>query len=280
MINTDGDVNASVDVRLLNDEPESESLTGFIVKRRRLLWLPVWTAAALLFTRPTTLLAQGSSTMQNSGVKPETGRGTPTMKEGGLDWDEFLKQAVPVTKELIQEASPAGYDAYLYSLASFAGRLRLQTIPRAKLGAFGSLNPPVHFGVGYRGVPFIVVEWWMEPNAVLPPHNHPNYSVCTLGIEGEARIRHFEVVGAAPDFASTNAFRVRETHDDLISAGRISSLSPTRDNIHTFQAGKKGARGIDITTPHGSDVGSSFLHIEDGPNDQENRIYKAVWRKL
>lgn len=259
---------------------ESEAMPGFILKRRRLLWLPVWSAAALLFGRAKTLLAQHLSTTQNPSAAPEPEKRTQEITASGLDWDEFLKQAVPVSKELYKDATPHGYDAYLYSLAAFAGRLRLQTMPRAKLGAFASLNPPVHFGVGYRGVPFFIVEWWLEPNAVLPPHNHPNASVCTLGIEGEARLRNFEIVGTAPDFAASDLFHVRETHNEVISAGRVNSLSPARDNIHTFQAGKTGARGIDISTMHSKDVGFSFLNIEDQPKDRDNRIYEAAWRKL
>ena len=283
MTNPDDAQNAhasSAHLSPLNQNQEGEALHGFTVKRRRLLWLPLWPAAALLFGRAESLLAQQSPPMQNRGAAPELEKRTSETTDGGLDWDEFLKQAVPVSKELYKDATPHGYDAYLYNLAAFAGRLRLQTLPRAKLGAFATLNPPVHFGVGYRGVPFFIVEWWLEPNAVLPPHNHPNASVCTLGIEGEARLRNFEVVGTAPDFAASDLFQVRETHDEIISAGRVNSLSPARDNIHTFRAGKAGARGIDISTMHGKDMGFSFLNIEDKPKDRDNRIYEAAWKKL
>ncbi len=96
-------------------------------------------------------------------------------------------------------------------------------------------------------------EWWPEPGAFLPPHCHPNASVCTLGLEGEARIRNFEIVGDAPDFSSKQSFQVRETHNEIIAPGRLNTLSAFRDNIHTFQAGKQGARGLDISTYHGLD---------------------------
>jgi hypothetical protein len=271
---------SSANLSPLSQNHESEAMPGFRVKRRRLLWLPIWPAAALLFGRAEPLLAEQPATLQNRSAAPEPEKRTQQMADGGLEWNEFLKQAEPASKELYKDATPHGYDAYLYNLAAFAGRLRLQTMPRAKLGAFAALNPPVHFGVGYRGVPFFIVEWWLEPNAVLPPHNHPNASVCTLGIEGEARLRNFEIIGTAPDFAASDLFSVRETHDEIISAGRVNSLSPARDNIHTFRAGKTGARGIDISTMHGKDLGFSFLNIEDKPKDRDNRIYEAVWRKL
>jgi hypothetical protein len=234
--------------------------TGFRVVRRRLLWLPAWAAAAFV-GGPAAALAGDEGA-------------------GALAWDEFAKLADAGAQPVSNGGSAAAYDAYLFALATYAARLRLESIPRAKVGAFGSLKPHVSFGVATRGAAFVVVEWQMEPGAVLPPHNHPNYSVCTLGVEGEARVRHYEPVGAAPDFASKDAFRVRETRDDLVEPGRISTLSPTRDNIHTFRAGEKGARGVDITTRHGKDAGFSFLAIDDRPADADARVYAARWRPL
>jgi len=157
-------------------------------------------------------------------------------------------------------------------------RTRAGDIPRAKVGRFGRLEPAISFGVAYRGKPFFIVEWQLEPGAFLPPHCHPNASVCTLGLEGEARIRNFEVVGQAPEFSSRNTFLVRETHNEIISQGRTNTLSSWRDNIHTFQAGKTGARGIDISTYHGPDVGFSFLDVAATPKEADRRIFEAAWK--
>jgi hypothetical protein len=181
---------------------------------------------------------------------------------------------------LHKDSSGKGQDAYLYWIASMAARLSLSAIPKAKLGSFAGLNPPVDFGISHRGVPFFVVEWRMAPNAILPPHCHPNASVCTLGTEGETRIRNFQIVDTAPEFSSPQNFHLRETHNEIITSGRINTLSSTRDNIHTFQAGKEGARGIDISTYHGPDVGFSFLDIRSTPVDAGKRIYEAAWKKL
>jgi hypothetical protein len=101
-----------------------------------------------------------------------------------------------------------------------------------------------------------------------------------LGLAGEAHIRNFQIVGEAPEYSSKNTFRVRETHSEMISEGRINSLSSTRDNIHTFQAGRAGARGIDISTVYGKQMDFSFLNIDKNPIDADERIYEATWRKL
>jgi hypothetical protein len=165
-----------------------------------------------------------------------------------------------------------------HKIASMIVRTRASEIPGAKVARFGKLEPAVSFGVGYRGKPFFIVEWQLEPGAYLPPHCHPNASVCTLGLAGEARIRNFEVVGEAPEFASRKTFLVRETHNEVIAPGRINALSSLRHNIHAFQAGKHGARGIDISTYHGPDVGFSFLDIAPTPKETELRTFEAAWK--
>ena len=244
------------------------------ITRRRLLWLSALTGAAIFSRSPQT----AARSMTN--IDLDTTIADTNQNAIDLGWDDFLKQCVPVAEELHRDSSKSGQDAYLYWLASMIARLRLKDLPRAKLGRYGTLDPPVHFGGSFRGKPFFIVEWWLEPGAFLPPHCHPNASVCTLGLEGEARIRNFEIVGDAPDFSSKQSFQVRETHNEIIAPGRLNTLSAFRDNIHTFQAGKQGARGLDISTYHGPDVGFSFLDISDRARDAERRIYEAAWKKL
>jgi len=240
-----------------------EIAAGVVVQRRWMLWWPLLSAAALV----------------NGHAAPSSQ--APTASSGGeTGWDDFLKQCLPTAKQLHQDSSERGQDTYLRWLAFTAASLRLSSVPRARVGRFEPLDPPVYFGPAYRGDPFFCIEWKMEPGAVLPPHCHPNVSVCTLGIEGEAGIRNYEIAGEAPEFSSTKTFRVRQTHDEVIAPGRVNTLSATRDNIHTFVAGKDGSRGIDITTYHGKDIGFSFLEIEGKPMDVERQIYEATWKKL
>jgi len=195
----------------------------------------------------------------------------------GLAWDEFLKRSVPIAQQLI--ADPAfSVDEYLYRIGSLATRLK--EIPNSALGSYKTVEPRVWFGPSFRGSPFFIIQWRMEPCALLPPHNHPNASVCTLGFEGEVRLRNFEIIGEAPDYASKKAFRVRETRNEMMSHGRINTLSPLRDNIHCFQVGSEGARGIDINTLHGKTNNFSFLDISKTPADSERRIFEAAWSDL
>jgi hypothetical protein len=194
-----------------------------------------------------------------------------------LAWDDFLKQSILVARQLIAD-SAFSVDEYLYRIGSLATRLK--EIPDSALGSYKAVEPRVWFGPSFRGSPFFIIQWRMEPGATLPPHNHPNASVCTLGFEGEVRLRNFEIVGEAPDYASKKTFRVRETRNETMTHGRINTLSPLRDNIHCFQVGKESARGIDINTMHGKIGPFSFLDIGKTPADSENRIFEAAWIDL
>jgi hypothetical protein len=252
------------------EDSKTEIAPGFFETRRRMLLLP-------LLAVPVVLMRAGNG-IANQLSREGMMAGPITGDAGGLDWQSFIKQCVPVAEELHKDSSASGQEAYLHWLASMIVRAHTVEIPRAKLGRFEKLDPPVSFGVSYRGTPFFIVEWKLEPGAFLPPHCHPNASVCTVGLDGEARIRNFEVVGQAPDFSSRKSFAVRETHNELIAPGRINTLSSQRDNIHTFRAGAGGARGIDISTYHGPNVGFSFLDIAKLPRDAEGRVFEAAWK--
>jgi PCO_ADO len=238
-----------------------------IHERRYFLRSSFAAAAALVALRamPQRILAQA----------PVKGAGP--MGADRLAWDDFLKQSTAIAQQLIID--PAfSIDEYLYRIGSLATRLK--EIPDSVLGSYTAVDRRVWFGPSFKGSPFFIIQWRMEPGAVLPPHNHPNASVCTLGYQGEVRLRNFEIVGEAPDYASGTTFHVRETRSETMSRGRINTLSPSRDNIHCFQVGKEGARGIDINTLHGKIAPFRFLDISNKPADSEKLIFEAAWNTL
>ncbi len=231
-----------------------ELAPGVTVERRAIFWAPFALAAAVLRG------AQGPS-----AAAP-------------LAWEDFIKLCPADVGQFAQDASSMGQDTYLQRMAAWA--VRLKAAPDSKLGAYGGLDPKVEFGPSFRGVPFVVIQWRMAPHAVLPAHCHPEASVCTVGIEGEALVRHFEVTGDAPAFNSgaTTPFVMRETRRQIVAARRISTLSTTRDNIHYFEAGDDGARGLDITTGYGGSGDFSFVAFQpDKPKDARKQLYEAVW---
>lgn len=196
-----------------------------------------------------------------------------------LSWDSFLQESVPVAKQLF--ADPAfTVDEYLYRIGSLATRVR--EIPDTKLYPYTQVDSRVFFAPSFRdkASPFFIIQWRLEPGAVLPPHNHPNASVCTLGYQGQVRLRNFEIEGEAAPYSEKRSFRVRETHNEMMAPRRINTLSPTRDNIHCFQAGKEGARGIDISTLHGTTNDFRFLEIAAKPIEPDGHIFEATWSDI
>jgi hypothetical protein len=251
-----------------HDAPGTELAPGVTIERRAVLWVGAAAAAAAL-AGPGPLWAEGDGKGAAAGERK---------KDGLWDWDDFLARCLPVAREMVKDTSPAGQDAYLHRIASMAARLA--SAPQSKLFPFGKLDPKVEFGPSFRGVPFFVIQWRMHPRAVLPAHCHPGASVCTVGIEGEARLRNFEVFGEAPAFdaGARKAFLIRETHSQVLTPRRVSTLSATRDNIHYFEAGPDGARGLDVTTMFGGTAAFSFLAFDPGrPKDPALRTFEAVW---
>jgi hypothetical protein len=235
---------------------DREVVPGVSIERRLLLTGSLAGAAAWWLSAQRALAARG--------------------EEERLDWTEFLARATEVASEIVARDQGRS-DEYGYALAALA--VRLSRAPDTELFPFGKLDPKVSFGPSYRGKPFFIIQWRMEPGAVLPPHCHPDGSVCTLGLEGEARLRNFEIAGDAPRFDSSERkpFVVRQTHDEILGPGRVNTLTPTRDNIHTFTAGPRGCRGLDITTMFAKDQGFSFLRIDPTPKDAGARTFVAEW---
>jgi hypothetical protein len=228
------------------------------LSRRRVIWLTAGAATALL--RPK---ASASSEEKLAREQPRP-----------LSWTDFIAQRSDLV-ELARARSAAGVDAYLYTVAALA--VRLAAVPEAKLSPFKPRAPLVSFAPIHRGVPFFVIEWRMEPRAVLPPHNHPGHSVCTLALEGEARVRHYEPSADAPPLTSRDPFHLSLTREQVLLPRSVSTLGPERDNIHTFTAGPRGARGIDITTLHAATYDGSFSFLDISGKDNDSAELVARW---
>ena len=238
--------------------PAQTPLPPFVASRRRMLWMPALAAAGVIAGRISRVV--GDDYPPNP--QPAEDSTSPNTATGPLEWKDFLHRSALIAEELYADDSPQGEDAYLYAMASLA--VRITSVPECELEPFPGMHPEVRFGISHRGFPFNVVQWRMEPHAVVAPHCHPNASVCTVGLEGECNVRHYEIDGPAPRFDSGSAetFSIRETRRQIIAPRDVSTLSRSRDNIHCLQAGPKGARGIDITTARGGDGTFSFMHIE------------------
>ena len=231
---------------------------GVVVERRSVLWL---SAAAV------GLLAGGPRAQrQDPAPTPQAGE--------GIDFAQFLEQMYPVAKRMVASGG-RDEEAYLLSIAAALSRLRDPSAPlRQTMQAFRKQ----HAESGKR-FPLMAVSMQLKPGRGFSHHDHYQYDGVIFGVEGEVRIRNYDFVGEVPAIDSDQTFRIRETRDDLILPGRISTLGRTRENVHDLVAGKQGARVLDVFTFFAKDATSRYLDVEDKPVDAELRLYEAAWRK-
>lgn len=253
-----------------DSKSENEIAPGVVEERRLMLWTPAIVIAGMLFGGAETIFAQ---------EKPPSS-GSPNLSEtGDLGFDAFVQQSLALVKEAAQTPN-LNEEAHISRLSSLISRLRLAEVPNAKLGKFTGLTPVVEFGPIKVSAPLALIQWRLAPGATLPPHNHNPADVISVCIEGEATVRHFENEGELPDYSSNKTFLIRETRNDILKPGRMSTLTNHRDNIHTFIAGKDGAMGMDVNTILPGNRPFSFLEFSPKPRDPERRIYEAVWKKI
>jgi hypothetical protein len=190
-----------------------------------------------------------------------------------LGFDEFLRTAGEDLARRLPAQTVADQDAYVLAAAA---RLRRLTSPPAvqwndqyKL----DIKP-----VGQTKI-FSVTMLRAKPNMVQPPHNHPQYSVATMGLTGEVRVRNFEPVGELPPYSSKALFQLRQTREQQLRAGDISTLSPHHDNFHTFEAGPGGATWIDVSTPHATEGAGdfSYLRLTDPAPAHSGDLLEGRW---
>ncbi|MFK7742312.1 MAG: hypothetical protein AB8H80_18505 [Planctomycetota bacterium] len=252
------------------DGPENvEVADGVVIERRRLFWLSAASVSALLF---------GAGSARGQGPKPQKDSERKKQERqqpasGELGFDEFLQQVFPLARRLVA-SDGKDEDAYLMTIAAALTRLR---DPKAPLRDAMRSFAREHRQDGER-FPLSAVSMKLKPGKGFAHHDHLDYNGVIFGVDGEARIRNYDFVGDVPAIDSGESFEVRETRDDLVLPGRISTLGRTRDNIHDLVAGKNGARLLDVFTFYSKKATSRFLDVEAKPRDAEARIHEASWR--
>lgn len=243
-------------VAVQEDRPGTEVADGVSIERRSMLWLSAAAVTAALGTT-TRVRAQDRQ---------------PATPSDKLTFDQFLELVAPLAEKMV--ASKSEEDAsYLLTVAAALSRLRDPgPTMRKSMRAFAAK----HKKAGTR-FPVSAMSMRLKPGGGFKPHDHRNYNGVILGLEGELRIRNFEIQGDEAVPPADQTFQVRQTQDDLILPGRISSVGLRRDNIHELVAGKQGARVLDVFTFFGGG-GSHYLDLESKPRDAERRIYDATWR--
>lgn len=242
----------------VEDQKTDEAVAeGVVVRRRSLFGLGAGAVAGLLAA------TRAPARSTEPVVDPE---------DGPFDFQQFLEHVLPMSRR--QVGGAAGEDTYMMSVAAALTRL---VVPgskiREQMNAFSKAN-----GVEGKRFPLRVVEMQLKEGKGFAHHDHRDYNGIIFGLEGECRIRNFDILGDVAVPPKGETFQIRETRDDLILPGRFSMLQRRAENVHDLVAGAGGCRVLDVFTFYERGARSYFLDVEDKPRDAERRVYDAGWR--
>lgn len=176
----------------------------------------------------------------------------------GPDWESYLAATRQEALALIR-GSRNDIAGYLHWIAS---RLAARTdVPQAELQPVEWADPAISFGTHPPAAPFVLIEFRLAPGAYLPPHNHPNASVSTLLLEGQATIDNYELDPRSDPPGLRGEALLTHTVTQMLRPGDCNFVQPGRNNLHAFRAGPHGARGVDITTQHGPPGAFGYLKL-------------------
>lgn len=200
--------------------------------------------------------------------------------KAGSPFDRFTDQWLSLHDEFLADAEP-DEDRYLYRLCALIAAVGSGAVPARSRNSYEAEG--LQSGPAYGQGPQFIVEFELAPGAIVRAHNHVGYNFVSAGSKGSCAFRHFEPVGPPPPVAGNlgKPFELLETRRGILTPGRLTSLSRTRDSIHWFQAGDEGATFLDFGTKlDGPGAGwkeFSALEFDPDPVDPERGIYEGYW---
>ena len=257
------------DDSILTDErPQQTVADGVLLERRSLLRLSAATLAA-------GVAASCAGVSQNRSTRSAelTAAREQPRSSGTLGLAEFMTEMSPRARSFIASGGQRE-EAYLMGVGELMARLETPTQAQAMDTTRSHIE-------GRRAaetpIDFVVLMFSLEPGKGFSHHDHRDYNGVILGVEGEAHVTNYDILGDNPVPAEGELFQIRQTRDDLILPGRFSSLGTSRDNIHELIAGPDGATVIDVFTFMVEGAKSYNMNVDAQPRDAERKIYEATW---
>lgn len=256
------------DAILSDSRTDQTTSEGVRIERRSMLRLSAGTIAAALAAACTAPVRSRSASQESPASMSAKSLSPETLEVG-----ELVAQMVPRARRLIAEGGKRE-EAYLMGIGELLARLQVPTREdlKATMKRYSLENADDE-----RPREISVVMFKLEPGRGFTHHDHRDYNGVILGVEGEARIKNFDILGAHPIPPSGRSFQLRETRDDLILPDRFSTLGSARDNVHNLVAGPEGATVLDVFTFLRPGARSHWLEVDPTPRDAERKIYDAAW---
>jgi len=285
------------EARIAREVAELNALPGIRVTRRRLIRMAVGGAVGVAAGCD----AGGgvSKTISDLGTTPDAGTGAdepdiaaggtaapdtfedvtaPSVDEGPpvedipeppppepITLQELLDAVHPMAAALVAQRNPNELP-YLDEVESL---LQLLEITLEPLG-----TPTYDLETLAAKGPVEIVELEMAPNAVIPLHDHRDYTGALLGVHGSAKVVSYTLAEKQDDGPG---FLLHKDADVEMGVGATGTLGLTLRNFHILTAGPEGARFVDVFTFFPGTGYSYFAQLEPEPVDAENDIWRAHW---
>ena len=255
------------DAVLVDERPRETVAEGVVLERRSLLRFSAATVAAGLAA---SCAASGGPSSSPRASEPAP---APEPTDGTLDIAEFLAEMHPRAKGFVASGGE-NEEAYLMAIGELMARLRTPTPTQTR-----SAMKTFHEGLGPEKalMEMMVLMFDLKPGKGFTHHDHRDYNGVILGVEGEAHVTNYDILGDTLVPPKGETFQIRQTRDDLILPGRFSTLGTTRENVHELTAGPDGAVVLDVFTYLVPGARSYFMEVAPEPRDPERRIYDASW---
>ena len=248
---------------ILSDYRPNESVAdGVTMERRTMLRLSAGTIAAAL-------TATACRSTPDARVQAQVEPHSAELLEIG----EFMAQWSPRARAFI-DGGGEEEEAYLMGLSEFVSSLREPTDSEMRKVLTDIMN---EHGGDRSAVPFVLVMLRLDPGKGFGHHDHRDYNGVIRGVEGEVRIRNYDILGDELVPPKGRTFQVQETRHERVLPGSLSTLGLRRDNVHDLVAGPEGARVLDAFTFLKRGARSHFMEVDATPRDAENNIYDAAW---
>lgn len=200
--------------------------------RRHILKTSLWTFGALCLGLPGILV---------DAREPKNAAG------GLLNWDEFVEKLERAAR--VQHNPAWNRTSYVGSVACFLAKLNpLDATLRQAITLLGS---PVftrpHFAELRKTTDVQISLITFDKGEWLPHHDHPSMTGVLTCASGELQVGSYDRV-QAPEVAGSSTILLKKLGSDLITPGKISTLTDTRRNIHYVKA-QSFTQVIDIFTP-------------------------------
>jgi 2-aminoethanethiol dioxygenase/cysteine oxidase family protein len=229
--------------------------------RRHVLKASLWTFGALCLGVPGIIAAAR-----------EPGNSSHAL----LNWEEFVDKLERAAKT--QHRLPWNQETYVNSVAQMLAALNLSdsALQRVMADRHNAAIDGPDFADPLKTTDVQISLVTFEKNEWLPHHNHPTMTGVLTCATGDLLVTSYDQVKST-EFSDSSSILIKRVGNEVISPGKISTLTKTQRNIHSVKA-LSFTQVIDIFTPPYNTERTnrtSWYRVEKRPFRSQDEVWVA-----